>query len=327
MSKLALLVGIDRYESDDFDDLNCCEADAEAMAEALSRHWSPTTGARNFTPRLFTSGGKNRISKDFLRKEISNLMTHPMGDGEVLFYFSGHGVANEAGGFLVTQDGTADSPGYPMTELLDAANKSGNTSVLIILDCCNSGQIGNVTDGEGFNRVSIGPNVTILAASGATQLSGEGWKHSLFTQQVLDALAGGAADCRGDVSAAAIYAYAEQALGPWEQRPVYKSYARKLEPIRKCEPAVPDYILARLTEWFPTPDSEYKMDRTYEVEEKSVALEEHVEIFNQFKLLRNAHLLAGENGMDLYWAAINEKTVHLTPQGKLFWARARRGDF
>jgi len=330
MSKLALLVGINRYESDDFDDLNCCEADAEEMDQVLSRHWSPdenVPGERNYTNRVITSGGKRRISADFLRDEVNNLMSHLMGDGEVLFYFSGHGVGNKDGGFLVTQDGTKDSPGYPMAELLDAANHSGNTSVVIILDCCNSGQIGNITDGDGFNQVSIGPNVTILAASGAIQKSSEGWKHSLFTQRVLDALHGGAADCRGEVSAAAVYAYVEQALGAWEQRPVYKSYARKLNPIRKCKPAVPDHVLARLNEWFPTADSVYKMDRSYEVSEKEVAVEAHVAIFDQFKLLRNVHLLAGENDMDLYWVALEEKTVHLTPQGKLFWSRARRGDF
>ena len=330
MSKLALLVGINRYESDDFEDLVCCEADAEEMDRTLSRHWSAdasSPGERNFNTRLITSGGKRRISADFLRSEINNLMNRPMGDGEVLFYFSGHGVTNDKGGFLVTQDGTAENPGFPMTELLEAANRSGNASAVIVLDCCNSGAIGNMTDIEGFNRVSISPNVTILAASGATQHSSEGWKHSTFTQHVLDALAGGAADCRGEVSAAAVYAYAEQALGPWEQRPVYKSYARKLSPIRKCKPAVPDSVLARLTDWFPTAESGFRMDRTYEREEKAHAIADHVAVFDQFKLLRNAHLLEGESGLDLYWTAINEKLVYLTPQGRLFWSRARRGDF
>ena len=51
MSKLALLVGINRYESDDFEDLVCCEADAEEMDRTLSRHWSAdasSPGERNF---------------------------------------------------------------------------------------------------------------------------------------------------------------------------------------------------------------------------------------------------------------------------------------
>jgi len=330
MTKLALLVGIDQYESDDFDDLTCCVADAQAMNEMLSRHGPPAegvAGGKNYTTRLITSSGNRRISADFLRDSVDQLMHHPMGDGDVLFYFSGHGLANERGGFLVTQDGTRETPGYPMADLLKAANSSRNSSVVIILDCCNSGEIGNIADDDGLNQVSIGPNVTILAASGATQKSAEQWDHSLFTQYLLEALDGGAADVRGEVSAAAVYAYAEQALGPWDQRPVYKSYARKLSPIRRCAAAVPDSTLARLTEWFPTEDSVYKLDKSYEPEEKDYAIEAHVKIFDQLKKLRNARLLDGENGEQLYFAAIHEKTVHLTPQGKLYWKRARRGDF
>lgn len=331
MSKLALLIGIDDYESaEKFESLNCCVNDATAMHAMLAHHWSPAEGVKgqkNYNARLCTSNTGKRITTEFLRKQVKTLMNHPMGDGEVLFYFSGHGVANDKGGFLVTQDSTPENPGFPMVELLEAANGSRNSSVVIILDCCNSGQIGNITDGEGLNRVTIGPNVTILAASGATQESSEDWEHSLFTQYLLEALDGGAADVRGEVSAAAIYAYADQALGPWDQRPVYKSYARRLNPIRQCEPAVPDDILARLTEWFPVANSVYPMDKSYEEEEKDHAIEAHVEIFKQFKKLRDARLLAGEGGIDLYWVAIREKTVHLTPQGKLLWKRARRGDF
>jgi hypothetical protein len=332
MSKLALLIGIDFYESiDEFPPLECCVNDAEEMAAMLKHNWSPVegrTGPIAYDSQVFTSNGKTRITADFLASQVDRLMNHPMGDGEVLFYFSGHGVVNENGGFLVTQEGTLDTPGYPMAELLETANRSRNSSVVIILDCCNSGEIGNITDGEGLNRVSIGPNVTILAASGATQESAEErGGHSLFTRLLLDALDGGAADLRGEVSAAALYAYVEQALGPWDQRPVYKSYARKLDPIRKCKPAVPDDVLARLTEWFPAPDSVYRMDKSYEEEEKDHCIAENVAIFKDFKKLRNARLLDGEEGRDLYWMAMEGKTVHLTPQGKLYWKRARRGDF
>jgi hypothetical protein len=51
---------------------------------------------------------------------------------------------------------------------------------------------------------------------------------------------------RGQVSAAAIYAYVEQALGPWDQRPIYKSNATQLSPIRYCTPDIEDDELRRL---------------------------------------------------------------------------------
>ena len=327
MSKLALAVGINRYESDAFEDLSCCEADAEAMYKLLSRHWGPGEsgqGPRNYSAKLLSSSGKKRISTEELRGKVKSLMHHAMGDGEVLFYFSGHGVANDEGGFLVTQDATSEDPGYPMKELLEEANRSENTSVVIILDCCHSGQIGNITDGEGFNRVSIGPNVTILAGSGATQKAAEDWDHSLFTGLMIEGLEGGASDVRGEVSAASLYAYLEQSLGPWDQRPVYKSYARTLRALRRCEPAVPDDVLACLPDLFRRPTSELELAPSYEHTHES-ADEQHVKIFDQLKLLRNSHLVTSDK--DLYWTALESGTVKLTPHGRLFWKRAKRDEF
>ena len=328
MNRIALLVGIDRYESDDFEDLSCCVDDALAMESVISRHEPAEPGGqgeRNFNCRTLTSEA-SRITADSLGTEVDNLMTRLVDGGDVLFYFSGHGLADESGGYLVTQEGTRDQPGLPMRRLLEAANRGRNLSVVIILDCCHSGQIGNVTEGENFNQVLIGANVTVLAAAGAKQESSEGLEHSLFTQLVLDALGGGASDVCGDVSAAAVYAYVEQALGVWEQRPVYKSYARQLRPIRRCCPAVPHAVLARLSDWFAAPEAEYSMDPSFEVT-RPEAVAENVAVFDQFKLLRNARLLTTADGRDLYWTALESGSVHLTPQGRLFWKRARRGDF
>ncbi|HKJ16278.1 MAG TPA: caspase family protein [Xanthomonadales bacterium] len=340
--KLALAVGINEYESNVFENLTWCEADAEAMKNLLANHWGPekdVAGPRNYNARSLTSAGGTRISADKLRQDVSMLMNHSMGEADVLFYFSGHGVANDEGGFLVTQDGTPENPGYPMKELLDAANRSGNPSVTIILDCCHSGQIGNITDGEGLNRVSISPNVTILAGAGATQKAAEDWDHSLFTGMMLEALNGGASDVRGEVTAAAVYAYLEQSLGPWEQTPVYKSYARKFLPLRRCEPVVPDKILAQLPRWFRRPDSKYPMDPSYEYTDDSRD-PVMVEIFEQFKDLRNGNLLTTNKWSEedypphephthkeLYWSAMTSDSVRLTPQGRLMWKRAKRGDF
>ena len=329
MTKLALMVGINRYESDSFEDLTCCEADAIAMEQLLARHQPMDAGGeglRNYSTRLLTSQDTQRITVESLRQNVDTLMKHAMGDGDALFYFSGHGVAGEDGGYLVTQDATPEHPGYPMKELLSAANRSGNTSVVIILDCCHSGAIGNITDGEGFNQVSIGPNVTVLAGSGATQSSAEDWEHSVFTALLLEGLDGGASDVRGEVSAAALYAYVEQSLGAWDQRPVYKSYARTLKPLRRCKPAVPDRVLAQLPTWFSQPDATFQLDPRYEYSHET-ADEALVSIFDQFKLLRNAHLLTTEGDKDLYFTALDSGSVMLTPQGRLFWKRARRDEF
>ena len=53
---------------------------------------------------------------------------------------------------------------------------------------------------------------------------------------VIDALDGGAANLLGSVSAPAIYAFVEAALGAWDQRPLFKAHVSKVIELRCCTP-------------------------------------------------------------------------------------------
>lgn len=317
MSKRALVVGINSYDT--MPNLTCCVDDAAAIAARLEKN---ANGSKNYDVLRVTSDRK-RVTEDVLRDSVSRLFADFRG-GDALFYFSGHGLATDEGGYLVTQDAKDDDHGYPMQELLDAANDSGVGSILLILDCCHSGSLGNTGGAPGEQLATLREGVTILAASTASQTSQEGLEHSLFTELVLSALDGGAADVRGEVSAAAVYGYVEQALGAWQQRPMYKSHARRLKPIRLCEPAVPDDILLKLPELFRSPTRKLAMDPTFEhtVENHDP---ENVRKFDMFKVLRNAHLLTAEDGLDLYYAALGSKSVELTPLGRFYWQLAKDG--
>src|SRR3954467_15027802 len=110
--------------------------------------------------------------------------------------------------------------------------------------------------------------------------------HGVFTNLVLGALRGGAGDVRGRISAASIYGYAEAALGAWDQRPLYKSHAAHLEPVRMCAPKVPDSLLRELPRFFPRPDYEYRLDMTYEETNYAVAVPVNVAIFKKLKKLQ-----------------------------------------
>lgn len=241
MAKRALIVGIDEY--DHFSSLDAAVADATEMAEILQRNGD---GSVNFTCHLLTGVGAEGVTRANLRRCWRDLFDNFKGD--VLFYFSGHGAPTDVGGFLVTQEGTTDDPGLPMQELVDMANNSAAETVLLILDCCFSGSAGNpasLNSGELENRAILREGVTILTASRPTQLSFEIAGHGVFTNLVLGALRCGAANVRGQISAAAIYAYVEAALGAWDQRPLYKSHAGHLSPVRTVEPVVSDTLLGR----------------------------------------------------------------------------------
>lgn len=316
VSKRALIVGLDHY--DHFNRLNGCIADAREMETALARH---ADEAVNFDCRLLTSSGPERVTRVLLRRRWDELFDSFTGD--IAFYFAGHGAPTEVGGYLVTQEGEPGDYGLPMNDLVLMANNSRANSVLIILDCCFSGLAGNNPgpQGGGLNEARLREGVTILAASRPTQTAGEVDGHGIFTDLVLGALLGGAADVRGQVSAAAVYGYVESAIGPWGQRPLYKSHAAHLDPVRRCHPKVHDALLRALPTFFPTPDHAYRLDMTYE-ETNGAAVHAHVEVFRKFKTLQVAGLLKPKVGEDLYWTAERSGTVVLTELGQ-FYRRLR----
>lgn len=318
MDRKALLVGIDSY--DNIKDLTGCINDASSMDQLLKKN---DDNSVNYSTSLLTSD-KTKITRASLKKEIQNLFNNF--EGYALFYFAGHGSPSQLGGFLVTQDGTDEEPGVSMSDLLALANKSKAKEVLLILDCCFSGSLGNPTELQNNdieNKALLREGVTVLSASRPSETSSEVNGQGIFTELVLGALSGAAADVRGKVSAAAIYAYAEQALGPWDQRPLYKSHASKLTPVRLTKPQVTDVQLRKLIELFEKKEDAFQMDPTYEHTE-IVANPEHVKIFDQFKIYRNAGLIETAHGDDLYYVALHSHSIILSPLGKFYWKLVKK---
>ncbi|MBV8752653.1 MAG: caspase family protein [Hyphomicrobiales bacterium] len=319
MAKRALIVGINHY--DKYNSLSCCVPDAQAMMEVLKRNGD---GSPNFDCRLMTSPGPEPVTRRALREKWSELF-HAF-PGDILFYFSGHGLPTDVGGYLVTQDGVPSDEGVKMQDLVDLANKSSAASVLLILDCCFSGAAGNAPSVQGAveNQAILREGVTILAAAGPQQLAIETAGHGVFTKLLLAAFRGGAADVRGRVSAASTYAYCEAALGAWDQRPLYKSHAARLEPVRLCEPTVPDSLLRELPKFFVTGDAGYQLHSTYEETSKD-ANPEHVKIFKKFKRFQIGGLVRPKERDDLYWAALKDEPVILTDLGRFYLQLAQAG--
>jgi hypothetical protein len=323
VSKRALIVGIDAYDDPNIGNLSGAVKDARAMEAVLGQN---EDGSPNYDCRILISPGPYAITKGFLRTQWDILFKDF--DEEVLFYFAGHGTPTDIGGFLVTQDASDGDPGLSMQELVDRANQCKAREVLLILDCCFSGSLGNQASIQGNveNKAILREGVTILAASRPTQTSAEVGGHGVFTNLVLNALYGGAADVLGNVSAASVYAYAEQALGPWEQRPLYKSHASRLTPIRKCEPEVPLKIVRKLPEIFPDPMATLPLDPSYEwtIDPRNP---KHEEIFDCLKFYRNSRMLRTVNKAvdlgDLYHAAKHSTGVRLTGLGRFYWKLAK----
>jgi len=311
--KRALLIGVDAYKN--FSQLNGCVEDAKRMYEVVACHEDKT---RNYDCQLFTSSRKKPIDARFLKQKWDELFKEFKGD--ILFYYSGHGAQTETGGQIAVHDGDSTIPGLAMDTLLTLVNASQASEIVLILDCCYAGSLGDpaMLKGNAFIR----EGVTILAASSPKGVAKEVAGRGVFTELVISALNGGAADVRGDVSPASVYGYVDQALGAWDQRPIYKSYTSRTSSLRRCKAPLPHEVLTDLPNLFKKPDGAHRLNPSYEYTHRSNR-QEKVELFNKFKLLRDARLLQTVEGQDLFFTALNSGSVVLTPLGQFYWRLAK----
>jgi hypothetical protein len=126
------------------------------------------------------------------------------------------------------------------------------------------------------------------------------------------------------VTVASIYAYVEEALGAWDQRPLFKAHVTSLEPLRRVSPAVDLAILRELPEWFADSKAVFPLDRTFEPEEPTHD-DENVKTFKKLQKCRASKLVEPVGYDDMYWAAINSAGCRLTPLGERYRRMAQEG--
>lgn len=307
--KKALIVGINNYFSSP---LNGCVNDAIAVSNIIKTNGD---GSPNFSVILKT----DISTKSDLKGLISELFK---GDGDTsLLYFSGHGFLNELGGYIVTPDYKKYDEGISMDEILILANKSKVKNRIIVLDCCYSGTFGSPEISRGMAQIMEG--VTILTASRNNEMASEINGHGIFTNLFLSALQGGAADLRGHITPGSIYSYIDQALGPWDQRPVFKTNITRFVSLRTVTPPIPIDILRKIIEYFPSPTYEFKLDPTFEFTDPS-AIKENTSILKDLQKFEGVGLVVPIDEEHMYFAAMNSKYCKLTALGYHYWRLVER---
>lgn len=310
----ALVIGVDDYRQAP---LTGCVKDADAIASLLSIHGS---GSPNFDVRLLASPPAS-VTRRRIREAINELFA---ADCEIaLLYFSGHGFVRSGDGCIVTKDAETYDEGMSMTEILGLANNSSATNRLVMLDCCYSGNMGTPPT-TGSRAAELGEGLTVLAASRAAELAMEDADGGIFTSLVIAALMGGAADLRGHITPASIYAYVDQALGAWDQRPIFKSNVTRFPSIRDIEPRVPLNTLRKLVSYFRAPDADHALDPTYEHTHANHDVDK-TRIFKDLQRMQSVGLVVPVGEDHMYDAAINSKSCQLTALGAHYWRLGNRG--
>ncbi len=307
----ALIVGIDDYGGAP---LHGCVNDANAVAAALETHGA---GSPNFQVLLMTSPS-DEVTRATLREAIEKLFAT---DCDIaLLYFSGHGFVRSADGYIVTKDAAKYDEGIPMTEILKMANASPVKNKVIILDCCYSGNMGtpNIEEG-GLAQLSEG--LTVLTASRASEVAMEKGGGGVFTDLVVAALQGGAADLRGHITPGSIYAYVDQALDAWDQRPIFKTNVTQFTSLREVQPQVPLETLRKIITYFPSPQDEHAFDPSYEDTEEGNN-PDNVKVFKDLQKMEGVGLVVPVGEEHMYYAAMNSKSCRLTALGAQYWRLA-----
>ncbi len=306
----ALIVGVDYYEK--CSNLHGCVNDAYSVKSVLERN---SDGTLNFGVKLITATGEpNKITRKELKNHISELFKDA--SDVALFYFSGHGYIESTGGYLITSECSDGDDGLSMNDLLKIVNDSPARNKIIVLDTCHSGIAGTPDPDEG--KAILKEGVTILTASGANQYAMEANGSGVFTSLFVDALNGSAANLVGDITPGSVYAHIDQSLGPWQQRPIFKTNVRSFVALRQVQPPILLKDLKKLIELFPDKGAEFKLDLTYEPE-SGCPDEDNTEKFAILQKYNRVNLVVPVGAPHMYHAAMQSKSCKLTVLGEHYW--------
>jgi Caspase domain len=306
----ALVVGINYYQK--ISPLFGCVNDAYEVKSVLERH---ADGTLNFSVNLLTSDSQNSlITRKNLKEKVSDLFND---DSEIaLFYFSGHGYLDAVGGYLITSDCQDGDDGFSLNDLLTIANGSAAKNKIIIIDSCHSGITGTPNIEE--NKAILKEGITILTASSANQYAVEKNGSGVFTNLLVDALSGSAANLVGDITPGSVYAHIDQSLDPWEQRPLFKTNVKNFTTLRKVQPPISLSDLREITVLFTNASDEFLLDPTYETDTDS-PIDENIEKFKILQRYNRVNLVVPVGEDHMYYAAMNSKSCKLTVLGVHYW--------
>ena len=311
----ALIVGIDYYQN--IKSLQGSVNDAYNVKSVLERH---SDGTINFGVNLLVATDANSlITRKYLKDKVAELFRD--NSDVAFFYFSGHGYLESTGGYLITSDCSDGDDGLSMNELLVIANDSPARNRIIVVDCCHSGQMGTPEIKD--DKAILKEGMTILTASSAEQSAIERNGAGVFTSLLVDALSGSAANLVGDITPGSVYAHIDQSLGPWEQRPVFKTNVKSFTNLRKVQPPISLSELKMITSLFVDPSQEFELDPSYEPDSGNPN-EDNVKKFRLLQKYNRVNLVLPVGEEHMYYAAMNSKSCKLTVLGIHYWNLIKR---
>lgn len=220
--KIAIVIGCEKYDSEDLENLKFAEKDATAVAELLKEK-----DICGFDEVVSFSSSSDSTK---INIEIQKILRNARRDDSLLLYFSGHGVRDTSGGrcslYLATRNTDKKAPQFTAistTVLLQQLEECMAARKSVILDCCFAGAFGSKSAGntaeviETFKTDYTGEGMFVFAACQKHEEAKETDKygHGVFTHYVLQGLKGAAdgavdGEVDGYITPYELYKYVQQ---------------------------------------------------------------------------------------------------------------------
>jgi hypothetical protein len=164
-----------------------------------------------------------------------------------------------------------------------------------------------------------------MAAAAANKPAMEIYGKGVFTNLLIEALNGAAADLLGDITPGRVYDHIDHSLGPRDQRPVYKTNARSFVSLRRTIPPIQPSELRMLGILFPEPNYMFPLDPGYEPKRFVEHLDDPLipppdpkknEAFAILQKYATVNLVRPVDSPDMWHAAMRSKGCELTTLGR-----------
>ncbi len=223
--RFALIIGVDRYDDTQISTLGGAANDARALRDSLVRYAG--FGEEQVTLLASDQPTERQPTRGNILRRLSNLRGVVPKDGLLLVAFSGHGIEREQQAFLLPQDAQVsndvellEQTAINVTQIKAQIKKLGLAQVVMILDACRNDPGGRAeadnpltaTFTHGFDFDVQNREVEAFATLYATAVGHRAYeytekKQGYFTWALVEAMKGGAANERGEVTLASLVRY------------------------------------------------------------------------------------------------------------------------
>ena len=226
--RYAVVIGVDQYADTQITTLGGASNDAKTLAKALIQY----AGFPSEQVTLLASDqpAERQPTRGNILRRLSNMAAVVPPDGLLLLSFAGHGIERGGQAFLLPSDAQVsddvellEQTAINVSQVKDRIKKIGVTQVLLILDACRNDPVGRAEADNplttaytnGFNFDVRNREVQAFATLYATEVGHRAYEYKekrqgYFTWILVEALRGGAANEKGEVTLANLVKYLQE---------------------------------------------------------------------------------------------------------------------